>query len=871
MAIYNVESYLEEAIESVIRQTLDFRRHVQLILVNDGSPDNSDAICRRYQAQYPDNIVYVHKKNGGVSSARNEGLKHVRGKYVNFLDADDKLSENTLYEVFSFFEKNYDEVDIVSIPIFFFEGQSGPHILNYKFQKTRVIDILKEYDMVQLSSSSAFIKAAALHGVSFNEQLHYAEDAEFLNRIILRKCTLGVLQNATYYYRRRLNEGSAIQQSTTRKEWYTQSLKNFSLGSIKYAIEEKQHVPKYIQYTVMYDLQWKFNVGQLNVLDGQERLEFFEMIREVLSYIDDEIILQQRHMNIHRKHYVLSLKHGGRHHYQKVFVEDNVLLYHGNRFVQSLKEQPVTIEILEIKGSIISLEGIFGSLFLKEEIELVVQCNGKEYVATSVDRPTQCLYSLGNVVKDFYGFKVDVKLDILEKKIQSLKFYARIQGAAVPVGINMGKFSKLSHVQGSYYAKGNFIVCLEDDQLIIKKNSRLSRFNHELKLLNNLYKLNQEGSRKAILARIAYRFLKTLSLYKEIWLFMDRQDKADDNAEHLFKYAVTQRDKCKKYFVVRKNSPDYNRMKQHGKVIPFGSYRHKLMQLAAAKIISSHADDLVLNPFYTMEKYYRDLMDFDFIFLQHGIILHDLSKWLNRYNKNIKMFVTSAKPEYESILQDNYQYDHHVVKLVGLPRYDNLLNRDQKQILIMPTWRKGIVSEIDPNTGLRPYNKAFKFSEYFRIYNALINDHRLLEASKKHGYRIVFFPHPNIHQQLCDFDKNSNVQFIDYHSSYQQLFNESSMLVTDFSSVAFDVAYLKKPIVYFHGIDNHHEKGYFNYETMGFGEICHDYDTLVSVIIEYIENGCRMKDKYIKRVETFYAYMDQKNCERVYNEIIGLE
>lgn len=106
MAVYNVEQYLEEAIESVINQTLSFENHVQLILVNDGSPDNSEETCLKYKEMYPDNIVYIRKENGGVSSARNEGLKYVEGKYVNFLDSDDKLSLNALAEVFSFFELN---------------------------------------------------------------------------------------------------------------------------------------------------------------------------------------------------------------------------------------------------------------------------------------------------------------------------------------------------------------------------------------------------------------------------------------------------------------------------------------------------------------------------------------------------------------------------------------------------------------------------------------------------------------------------------------------------------------------------------------------------------------------------------------------
>ena len=128
MAVYNVELFLEEAIESVIAQDIGFDQ-VQLILVDDGAKDSSGAICDRYAQRYPQNIFVIHKENGGVSSARNEGLRHVQGEYVNFLDADDKLSPQTLREVYAFFEKYGDQTDLACIPLRFFDAQTGDCLL----------------------------------------------------------------------------------------------------------------------------------------------------------------------------------------------------------------------------------------------------------------------------------------------------------------------------------------------------------------------------------------------------------------------------------------------------------------------------------------------------------------------------------------------------------------------------------------------------------------------------------------------------------------------------------------------------------------------------------------------------------------------
>ena len=150
VAVYKVEQFLRECIESVIHQDFGFEK-IQLILVDDGSTDKSGRICDDYAVKYPRNIKVIHKKNGGVSSARNIGLKHAEGRYIDFLDSDDKLSLNAMSEVFRFFNTHEEEIDVVSIPIYFFDAASGSHILNKKFEQgSRVIDLDAEPLLVQL-------------------------------------------------------------------------------------------------------------------------------------------------------------------------------------------------------------------------------------------------------------------------------------------------------------------------------------------------------------------------------------------------------------------------------------------------------------------------------------------------------------------------------------------------------------------------------------------------------------------------------------------------------------------------------------------------------------------------------------------------
>ncbi|WP_244834586.1 glycosyltransferase [Clostridium sp. BJN0001] len=96
--VYNVEKYLEKCVNSLINQTY---KNIEIILVDDGSKDSSGEICEKL-SQKDSRIFVVHKKNGGLSSARNEGLKYAEGSYIGFVDSDDWLSPNmyeTLYDI----------------------------------------------------------------------------------------------------------------------------------------------------------------------------------------------------------------------------------------------------------------------------------------------------------------------------------------------------------------------------------------------------------------------------------------------------------------------------------------------------------------------------------------------------------------------------------------------------------------------------------------------------------------------------------------------------------------------------------------------------------------------------------------------------
>ena len=140
----------------------------------------------------------MHKENGGVSSARNEGLKHIRGEYVNFTDSDDMLEDDALEKMYAFLKKNEKWIDVAAIKMVYFGGREGGHSLNYKFNKTRILELRRDYMHIQLSMSSAMIKSSCFENRRFDLGLSYAEDAQVLLDILLEKMRYGVISDTSY-------------------------------------------------------------------------------------------------------------------------------------------------------------------------------------------------------------------------------------------------------------------------------------------------------------------------------------------------------------------------------------------------------------------------------------------------------------------------------------------------------------------------------------------------------------------------------------------------------------------------------------------------------------------------------------------------
>lgn len=879
VACYNTGKYLDECINSIIGQSFSFGSNIQLILVDDGSTDNTREICQKYLKLYPDNIIYLYQENQGQGAARNLGLKYANGKYINFLDSDDKFSGNTFYKVYEFFEKHYNEIDFVSTRMFFFDKYEGQHPLNYKFEEDKIIDLNENWDFPQLSASSAFFKRELFGKYRFPESLVNSEDTMMLNRMLLDNPKYGVVTEAIYWYRRRSDESSTIDSSSQKKEFYINRLDNYFKALIDASMEKYGKVQKFIQYLIVYDIQWMFSVEDLSkILTSDEIKEVYLHIQDILSYLDDEVILSLRNDKANIKHHMLATKYAavnvdlnGAVNYENIvskFDGQFAGTYSGDVLVDRLDNHKIWLDIIEIRQNTLFISGFLMSFFGDDTIEIEIAKNNETFTAKRVYYKNTSKKFLGCSLESQYNF--DAEISLKENENSTVEIFARFTGEnsnentrwSLPVDFsNHARLSQLSN----YSIKNGHFLKFKDNKFYISKYNYLKMIKSEIPILLRVFKRKESFYTSIIAFRLIHLLLYPFYKNKRIWMFMDRRENADDNAEHLYKYAIAQRDNIEKYFTVNEDSSDFKRLQNLKNILPFYSFKQRIKYLFAEKIISSHPDENILNPFFNKnETSYAGLISSDKIFLQHGVTKDNVSSWLHKYDKNLKLVTTVSDAEKESFLDEGYNYDENVIQTLGFARFDNLIKKDStaKQIVIMPSWRENLY-DMTPN--------YIQESEYFKHINSLINNEKLIEISKKYNYKVIFKPHPLVYEFINLFDTNDYVT-IDSDSTYQELFRDSDLLITDYSSVAFDFSYMKKPMIYYqYAKDYNFEEGYFKYKTMGFGEVIENEDELIDLVEEYLKNDCEMKEIYENRVDTFYKYNDKNNCKRIYNYILNME
>lgn len=874
--VYNTEEYLAEAIESVIDQKNLGFRHTEIILVNDGSTDGSEEICLRYQSQYPENIKYIKQENKGVSAARNRGIEAAEGLYLNFLDSDDKWSDTSFFATIQFLKK-FNYPDIAAAKEKFFGAKTGAHPRNFVFKEERMVDLDKEFWSTPIAVPQAFYKYSVIGTTRFQEGLKHSEDARFSFDSLIKPKTFGAMAQPTYLYRKRADHSSATDAITHDSHYYTDGITMYHDYLISKSEEIFGCLPKFVQNELAYNIGWRLrdNPGDKNI-DETIIEEYRVRLINILQKIDDDVIVSQRHLNPYQKLYALSLKHGCS--LQKMInslkSDQNGRVFStiptGEIFVFDLEDMnSCKIEFYHFtdKHTII-LEGTLTNIRGEtDQLRVILKCNGKEFNSSLYERKHgKMQIPFHDADCDLYQIHFRVEFP-LEEKLQIGAEFSMSDDALFPMKLKFGPFALISEkLDNNYCIKEGRLYYCRNNTLFIENTDESMRAPLEEKLCEELEKT--EAGKKWI----PYRqyAIEHMQDSENLWLFTDRATSAEDSGEEFWRFLINHPvEDVETAFIIRKDEPDYRRLTEVGRVIPFESEEHFYAMLRAEYVISSSGDNWVMNPFGKDLKYVKDLLHAKFVFLQHGVIKDDLSGWLHRSNKNIHLFVVSAERERQSILSAAYGYYGNQVILTGLPRFDKLLRKDheatQNAVYIMPTWRQWLAPAFDVKAEnvdeIQTKQTGFRESDYFQFYNGLLSSERLHGLLRTHDLHVYFALHPRMGAEMDSFYSDDRVHLLKPESFvYGDAFKEMKLLITDYSSVAFNVALLRKPVIYaqfdfdeFYNSGKHTSSlGYFSFQDDGFGPVVTTVDDVISEIEKAIKNSFRMNELYQKRADDFF-------------------
>lgn len=183
----------------------------------------------------------------------------------------------------------------------------------------------------------------------------------------------------------------------------------------------------------------------------------------------------------------------------------------------------------------------------------------------------------------------------------------------------------------------------------------------------------------------------------------------------------------------------------------------------------------------------------------------------------------------------------------------------------MPTWRQDLYNTSDED---------FLKSDFYLNWSKLINSKEIIKQCQENGTSIKFYLHHSFKRYSHLFAGNDVVSIIRFgEESVQNLLKESKVLITDFSSVFFDFAYMRKPMIFYQFDEDsfcsrHYQKGYFDYRRDGFGDVCLHLNEVIQSLINIIRSNYKVEKKYIDRINNTFVYHDKNNCNRIFEAIL---
>lgn len=287
--VYQVENYLERAVDSVLGQTLD---EIEIILVDDGSEDSSWEICDNYQRRFPEKISVIHKQNQGLGMARNSGINASKGEYIAFLDSDDTVEPQMYERMYAKAkEGNYDIV-MCDVRILYVQENRTVEISSYPEEEIDTADYIANGNNITYSVNKLF-KRNIWKENKYKKMLF--EDISLIPALVSKYPHIGYVKEAFYNYYRRPNTIST--SLTGNMEDIIQAYRDFIIDSSSNFHEESVYCAAKQIYWNMTESRTLFQADFIEFLKEYKHMFLLnnlvrqdKKVKNILSFIEKEVI-----------------------------------------------------------------------------------------------------------------------------------------------------------------------------------------------------------------------------------------------------------------------------------------------------------------------------------------------------------------------------------------------------------------------------------------------------------------------------------------------------------------------------------------------------------------------------------------------------
>lgn len=900
----NAGEFIIDSVESVIAQSYKLS-DMLIYLIDDGSTDCSSEIAKNY-ANIHKNVKYFRQENKGVLSARNRGIEFSLQDscdFTFFLDADNKYERNHIEKCIKLFDK-YPESVFVAGMIKYFGTEKGLDVrFNLgRYAKTREIDVFSfNPDDPDPARDALYIghvgqggwRTAVLEECRFNETPAYSDDIGFIARILSDKKFV-FSRDISYLYRKRSSNDSTANMNSPVLKYYSRVLNVFA-PLYTDMLERYGNVPMFIQQVAIDEMLMLFadtqNVEQATPFD-YEKLD--KSIRLIIRNTNDTLINHKMVEHWYRM-FFYTMKYGTstitRWAPLPTFIMNETGASDDGYRLGHLGTDPLVIHIINEKLGILIIRASMRCLTY-EHFALDVQADFQltiREVPTPFERDKVYFCEKEIFPRKYYEIEINLNKPIKPSDRKDKGFIRFLLTTDYGVSVSV-PYDALPHSGLGFnvpFTLGDRYIIKRTKQSNILKVSpfneyELLEFCPDVKPYSGLGQPHPNSVKK--FEALKNSILNNFRAFSNcrIWLFIDRGYDVGNNAEALFRYCATKDDGIQKYYII----PDESFAERFAGLpyILLGSLEYKLLCCFAEKFISPYLYGGGLTYHNgvnkTQKELWEDVCNFkklaraffrgDIIHVQHGVIMQDISYYMTKFDENIKILLSVSQKEYDYVKNDlKHALDDDILRLTGLPRNDYLEYvknnpNSQKIVLFAPSWDMKFDQE-----GI--YAPEYKYSKHFEYLDSVLSSQELLGMLEDNGYTLYFKPHLRIIPQLRDFNIDPKVVVITDEIDRYELYTMTDIMISDYSGIAFDFAYLKKPVIYAHFTDKpKFDKTYFSYELDGFGDICTNIETLVEAVKGYINNGCEMSGHYQNRVDAFFSIQDNHNCERIYQELLKL-